>query len=169
MSDKTWTVVGTSIKRGELRLRLANGSAAAREKVLLKDGHTEVRLFDLPKPMTEMDARAWLEAQGDAVPMRAPKVEPAPRERTVKRLAAELIQQVDAEIAHEALGRELYMRPGNMRVHAWEDCAIELRQEFCRNAARAAGIPTPRGMFPQLERFLEQDGVRVLEDGTLVG
>jgi hypothetical protein len=44
-----------------------------------------------------------------------------------------------------------------------------MRQEFCRNAAREAGLPTPRGMFPQLERWLERDGVRVLEDGTLVG
>ena len=32
--NKTWTVAGTSVQRGEKSLRFANGSAADREKPL---------------------------------------------------------------------------------------------------------------------------------------
>lgn len=177
MSDRTYTVAGTSVKKGEKKLRLANGSAAAREAVLVKDGHEDVRLFDLPGPMTAEAAARWLEAQGDSVPVRTPKAVPAPqaavtpRERTVKRLAGELaklVPQSDGPIPFEDLGRARYMAPTTMRVNAWEDCSIELRQEFCRNAARAAGHATPRGMFPELEAFLIRDGVKINEDGEFV-
>jgi hypothetical protein len=173
MSDKTYTVAGTSIKKGEKKLRLANGTAAAREAVLIKDGHTEVRLFDLPQPMSADAAARWLEAQGDAVPVRAPKptVEPTPRERTVKRLAGELARLMprsDGPIPFDDLGHALYMSPKNMRIHAWEDCNIAVRQEFCRNAARKAGHATPRGMFPELEAFLADDGIFVNDEGELV-
>lgn len=173
--DKTWTVVGTSVQRGEKTLRLANGTAADRRKVLEKAGCTDIRLFDLPRPMRREDAVAWLEAQGDAVPAPVPKPEarakpqPAPRERTIRRLASELFAQAsEVHIAFEDLGREAYNSPRNMRVLPWDECSIEVRQEFSRNAARAAGHATPRGMFPELEAFLRKDGIRVLEDGTLV-
>lgn len=177
--DKTWTVVGTSVQRGEKTLRLANGTAADRRKVLEKAGCTEIRLFDLPRPMRREEAEAWLAAQGDAVPQPAPKAppakqvraqpasKPAARDRNGRRAVTEPAQE-SGPLAFEELGRELYMGPRTMRVLPWDECSIEVRQEFCRNAARAAGHATPRGMFPELERWLESDGIRVLEDGTLV-
>lgn len=67
--DKTFTVAGTSIKKGEMTLRFANGTAEARAKVLLKDNHTEIMLFNLPNPMTKADAIAWLEANSTATPV----------------------------------------------------------------------------------------------------
>lgn len=172
MSDKTWTVVGTSVKRGEKKLRLANGTAEARQRVLEKDGHTEVRLFDLPRAMTEVDARAWLEAQGDAVPQHKPaakqrEVVMTPRERTVKRLAGELMDRI-ALIPHEDLGKRAY-REGKLGFLAWDDISIETRQEISRNAAIKAGIKCPPGTYPELEAFLGKEGVKIMADGTLVG
>ncbi len=179
MSDKTWTVVGTSVKKGERKLRLANGTAAAREAVLLKDGHTEVRLFDLPHAMTEVDARAWLEAQGDAVPQRkpaepkvvapkvvAPRVVRTARERTVSRLADDLVHKAVA-LAYEELGRRAY-KEGKLGFLDWDDISIETRQEISRNAAIKAGIKCPPGTYPELEAFLASEGVTVTDDGELV-
>lgn len=177
---KTWTVAGTSVQRGERTLRFANGRAEDRKRILEKCGCTDVRLWDLPCPMTREAATAWLAERGDEIPVPAPRVEkparqerpvrearPVRQERATRRAAQEMIEEA-TELAHEELGRARYMAPGNMRVLTWDECSIEVRQEFCRNAAREAGLPTPRGTFPQLERWLEQDGVRVQEDGTLV-
>lgn len=178
--DKTWTVVGTSVQRGEKSLRLANGSAADRQRVLEKAGCTEIRLFDLPHPMRQEEAVAWLAAQGDAVPVPQPKEAkppkppkaakpPTARRRTITRLATELMSQPDVvHIAFGELGQKLYEAPRTLRVLPWDQCSVVVRQEFARNAARAAGHATPRGMFPELEAWLAQDGVLVQEDGTLV-
>lgn len=169
---KTWTVAGSSVQRGERTLRFANGRAEDRQRILEKCGCTEVRLWDLPHPMTREEATAWLVERGDEVPVQAPRPvaasRPARQERATQRAAQEMIQEA-TELAYEELGRARYMAPGSTRVLGWDECSIELRQEFCRNAAREAGLPVPRGMFPQLERFLELEGVRVLEDGTLIG
>jgi len=166
---KTWTVIGTSVQRGERTLRLANGLAADRQRVLEKAGCTEIRLFDLPRPMRREEAIAWLEAQGDAVPEQRQREErPAatPRERTVKRLAAELMAKAQVDLPYEELGRAHHAK-SFLRFMRWEESSIEVRQEHCRNAAREHGLPTPRGMFPELEAFLARDGLRVEADGTL--
>jgi hypothetical protein len=172
--DKTWTVVGTSVKRGEKKLRLANGTAEARQRVLEKDGHTEVRLFDLPNAMTEADARAWLEAQGDAVPQRkpaepkvvAPKVVRTARERTVDRLADDLVHKAVA-LAYEEMGRRAY-KEGRLGFLDWDDISLETRQEISRNAAIKAGIKCPPGTYPELEAFYRKEKIKITEDGTLV-
>lgn len=67
--DKTFTVAGTSIKKGEKTNRFANGTAAARAKVLQKDNHSEIMLYDLPNPMTKDEAIAWLAANSNATPV----------------------------------------------------------------------------------------------------
>lgn len=171
MDGKTWMVVGTSIKRGEKKLRLANGTAAARQRVLEKDGHTEVRLWDLPNAMTAEDAAVWLAAQGDTVPVQAAKpdkpAKPVQQERRVERAVRQLMAAAEGEIAHEALGREAY-KVGKLGFLAWEDISLETRQEFSRNAAIRAGIKCPPGTYPELEDFLRKDGVKILADGTLV-
>jgi len=171
--DKTWTVVGTSIKRGEKKLRLANGTADARKRVLEKDGHSEVRLFDLPHAMTEVDARAWLEAQGDAVPVpvvQKPREERAkvvaPRERA-KGIANGTVRTGDAHIAHEELGRQAY-KDGKLGFLDWDDISIETRQEVSRNAAIKAGIKCGPGTYPELEAFYRKEKIKMLVDGTLV-
>lgn len=58
--SKLFTVAGTSVLDGVLKFRTANGGADARARVLAKNGHTEINLQDLPKPMTKEDAQAFL-------------------------------------------------------------------------------------------------------------
>jgi hypothetical protein len=92
--EKLFTVAGTSSLEGVVKFRVANGSAAARTKVLVRSGHTEILLQDLPKGMTKEDAFAFVKANGGAVAAKAPKdklVEAvkregraAPKQKTVK-------------------------------------------------------------------------------------
>ena len=63
-SQKLFTIAGTSILKGYLTYRFANGDAAAREKVLVKGGHLEVKLLALPSPMKKDDAIKWLNSNG---------------------------------------------------------------------------------------------------------
>lgn len=53
--SKTFTVAGVSAPRGQMAVqwRFANGAAAARTKVLVKNGDSAIALYDLPNPMTK--------------------------------------------------------------------------------------------------------------------
>jgi hypothetical protein len=170
---KTWTVAGTSVQRGERTLRFANGRAEDRKRVLEKCGCTEVILWDLPHPMTKEAATAWLSERGDEIPVPAPRPERVnePRVRAARQPREPRAETPRAviEIAHEQLGRELYLTDGRMKVFSWDECSVTVQQEYARNAARAAGIETPRGTYPEWERSMQEEhGVQVLEDGSLV-
>ena len=54
MTNKTFTVAGTSKLNGEFKVRFANDML--RTKVLDKHGHAEVVLAELPKAMSKLDA-----------------------------------------------------------------------------------------------------------------
>ena len=54
MTNKTYTVAGTSKLKGEYKVRFANDTM--RVKVLEKHDHTDVILVELPKAMTKLDA-----------------------------------------------------------------------------------------------------------------
>ena len=159
--NKTWTVAGTSVQRGEKSLRFANGSAADREKVLLKAGCTDIRLHDLPRPMTKVEATAWLTARGDAAPVVRVTAEVKHTARPSQRVVVDMCG--DRPILHEELG---LVRSG-MSPAYWATQSLVSRQEVSRNAAWAAGIACPRGTYPELEAWLVADGVVVNEDGTL--
>ena len=79
--SKTFTVAGVSTLEGEVKLRVANGSAKARAAILTRGGHTDVDLIDLPKAMTKEEAAAFVaQAMGKAIPTVAaakPKAEKA--------------------------------------------------------------------------------------------
>ena len=64
--EKLFTVAGTSALEGVVKFRVANGSAAARTKVLVRSGHTDIKLVDLAKPMSKEDAIAFVKSQGSA-------------------------------------------------------------------------------------------------------
>lgn len=64
MADKTFTVGGTSVLNGVCTWRFANGAPEAREAVLIKNGHSDVKLMSLPKPMTREDGIAHLKTLG---------------------------------------------------------------------------------------------------------
>jgi hypothetical protein len=170
MSDKTFTVAGTSKKDGKLAYRFANGTAAARARVL--SDHEDLKLFDLPRAMTKEAAIAWLAKQGIAAEIPESKrlavlikVNKVPRAARKTETVAEA-EITRKEIAHEALGRTAH-KAGVLSFRDWDDLHITVRQEICRNAAWAAGIATPRGTYHELEAMLRKDGVEVLADGTL--
>lgn len=169
--EKTWTVVGTSIRKGEKKIRFANGKAAARRAVLEKDGHTDVNLFDLPAPMSTEMATKWLEDNG-GVALPAPVAQRAVKEPKAPKVAAvktkrEVEQEIPTVLQYEELGRQYYVDNDKYRFKPWDELDLLSRQECCRNGARAAGLSTPKGMFPQLEAWLLKDGVRVEENGDL--
>jgi argininosuccinate synthase len=58
--EKTFTVAGTSNLNGAVKYRFAN-DLAGRVKVLLKNGHVDVKLVELPYAMTKEDAIAYLQ------------------------------------------------------------------------------------------------------------
>lgn len=58
IAEKTFTVAGTSNLNGVYKLRVANSTS--RVKVLLANGHTDVRLIELPNAMTKLEATDYL-------------------------------------------------------------------------------------------------------------
>jgi hypothetical protein len=59
-TSKTFKVVGKSNLNGKTKIRFANDMT--RVKVLVKNGHTDVELFELPKAMTKDEAIAHVRA-----------------------------------------------------------------------------------------------------------
>lgn len=66
-TDKTFTIAGVSTQHGKTKHRFANGSLENRAKVLARGGHTDIKLYDLPNPMTKDEARVWLEQKFGAM------------------------------------------------------------------------------------------------------
>ena len=163
MSDRTYTVVGTSFQNGRKTLRLANGTAAAREKILVKAGCEDIRLFDLPSPMTAEQAEAWLVQQGDSVPARASKPAGGP---AVSRASARPIparREYAGTCQHEELG---FAASGRSREF-WDSKSLIARQELSRNAAIKSGIKIKKGDYPELEDWLELQSVFTRLDGSV--
>ena len=63
MTDKTFTVAGTSNFNGVIKYRVAN-DLESRVKHLERVGHTDVNMMWLPEPMTRDAAISWLNSQG---------------------------------------------------------------------------------------------------------
>jgi hypothetical protein len=60
-TSKLFTVVGVSTLNGKTKVRFAN-DLATRIKNLVKNGHTNVELFELPSAMTKEAALAHVKA-----------------------------------------------------------------------------------------------------------
>ena len=56
--SKTFSHAGVSKLNGEFKVRFAND--ALRTKVLIKNGHTDIDILELPHPMTKEEAVAYL-------------------------------------------------------------------------------------------------------------
>jgi len=59
MTDKLFTVVGTSNLNGTTKVRWAN-DLVTRFKMLHKGGHTDIELFEIAEAMTKEQACEWL-------------------------------------------------------------------------------------------------------------
>ena len=103
--EKLFTVAGTSALEGVVKFRVANGSAAARTKVLVRSGHTDIKLVDLAKPMSKEDAIEFVKSQGSAfsaetaTATKPAKVAKAPKQKTVK--MATIVKQVSKKFVAE--------------------------------------------------------------------
>lgn len=56
----TFTIAGTSVKKGTTKVRWANGSAEFRAKMLEKDGQTDIVLMELPVAMSKLHATKYI-------------------------------------------------------------------------------------------------------------
>ena len=57
----TFKVAGVSTLNGKTKVRFAN-DLVSRVKMLVKDGHTDIELVELPEPMTKGDVVKFLKA-----------------------------------------------------------------------------------------------------------
>jgi hypothetical protein len=57
-TTKTFAVAGVSTFEGKTKVRVAND--AARVKILIKNGHTDIDLVDLPREMTKAEIAQYL-------------------------------------------------------------------------------------------------------------
>ena len=109
--EKLFSVAGTSALEGVVKFRVANGSAAARTKVLVRSGHTDIKLVDLAKPMSKEDAIAFVKSQGSAfsaetaTATKPAKVAKAPKQKTVK--MATIVKQVSKKFAAAKATKEV--------------------------------------------------------------
>jgi len=60
-TDKRFAVAGISTLNGVTKVRFAND--AARIKILIKNGHTDVELIDLPREMTKAEIAEYMHEQ----------------------------------------------------------------------------------------------------------
>jgi len=77
VSNKKYTIAGTSRKSGRLTYRFANGDADARIATLKRFGHTGIKLQSLQKAMTKTQAIAHLVNEGSqkaVLPTRSPNL-----------------------------------------------------------------------------------------------
>lgn len=91
----TFTIAGTSNLNGKVKFRFANGTVKHREQVLTRNGHTEIKLVELPRAMSKEDARSFLESQAIMAP--TVKVTAVKAEKPAK--APKVTAPVDAEDA----------------------------------------------------------------------
>ena len=59
MTNKTFLTVGTSNLNGKIKFRFANCSAKARTMKLVRSGHTEIDLIELPEAMSKEAAKDY--------------------------------------------------------------------------------------------------------------
>jgi hypothetical protein len=60
-TQKTFAVAGISTLNGKTKVRFAND--AARVKLLIKNGHTDIELVDLPREMTKAEIAQYMHEQ----------------------------------------------------------------------------------------------------------
>ena len=98
MTDKTFTVVGTSILKGECKVRHAND--VLRAKVLHKNGHTDVVLVELAQPMSKIDAVLFIKDLPEfQSPEQRTTIDEYIAKNTPKSVAAEVAAPATAEVA----------------------------------------------------------------------
>lgn len=94
--EKTYTTAGMSMCKGKNVWRFANGTAASRTKVLVKNGDTCIALWDLPNAMTRDAAIAYVTPFLNDTQKSEPKSAPVAAAKTVTPGKRELKRQEKA-------------------------------------------------------------------------
>ena len=132
---KLFTVAGTSTKAGVSKFRVANGTAAQRTKLLIKDGQTDIQLFDLPKPMSKEDASAFVKSKGfnfelaaPAAPAKAPKQKTVKLSTIVKKVSKKFVAaKATKEVPAEQLLAEVGVKPDQRKQNVDEVARIKAK------------------------------------------
>jgi hypothetical protein len=82
--DKLFTVAGYSTHNSETKVRFA--TSMDRVKVLARNGHTDIKLQELPRAMTKADAVAYLESSAVVAPAVAAEMPDAVADARAKNL-----------------------------------------------------------------------------------
>ena len=98
MSEKLFTVTGFSTKDGKIKARFATDMT--RIKTLIKTGHTDIQLYDLPKPATKLEALKYLHDKN--IPGEAGVAIAKEFAKRSKRAVADLVKEGPA-VAQEAV------------------------------------------------------------------
>jgi hypothetical protein len=103
MTEKKFAVAGVSTLNGKTKIRFAND--AARIKILIKNGHTDVELIDLPQEMTKAEIAQYMSAQqfGSGNPAVQAAIRDLAKKNRVKIAApaADKATAAKAEAAHQ--------------------------------------------------------------------
>jgi hypothetical protein len=99
--EKLFTVAGTSRRNGVVKFRFSN-DMKGRIPMLIRTGHTEIDLRELPEPMTKAAAIAYLESQDFA----ETQTETAETVRASLEADGELTEDMTAEFLAEVAARE---------------------------------------------------------------
>ena len=59
-NDSTFVIAGTTVINGVKTFRFSNGKLNLRANMLRHKGHEDISLHELPRPMTQVKAIAWL-------------------------------------------------------------------------------------------------------------
>lgn len=59
-TERTFTLAGMSTLNGVRTFRYANGDSRRRHSMLATCGHKDIEFYELPKPMTKVQATAYL-------------------------------------------------------------------------------------------------------------
>ena len=132
---KLFTVAGTSSKAGVSKFRVANGTAAQRTKLLIKDGQTDIQLFDLPKPMSKEDASAFVKSKGfnfalvaPTAPAKAPKQKTVKLSTIVKKVSKKFVAaKATKEVPAEQLLAEVGVKPDQRKQNVDEVARIKAK------------------------------------------
>jgi hypothetical protein len=130
--SKLFSVAGVSTLAGERTFRFAN--TMDRVKGLLRSGHTDVELMELPGAMTKEEAVAFLATKGITAELKSVRKDSAP---VVKVTAAKTTRVVvktkapaDDELDREAYAEAMFERKAN-------DMPTMSYAEWKRNKAKA--------------------------------
>jgi hypothetical protein len=135
MTDKLFTVAGVSTLNGETKARFAND--VLRVKVLRKNGHTDIKLVELPSEMTKLAAAEFIRTLPE---FEAPEAQAAIDEAIGRREVKPSVQRKPAAKA-AVVKKAKAKKPKNMLERAKE--LLNLTDEDIKD--------TPKDVLERLE------------------